>query len=595
MPEFLGACMRVGAGNTSAEPRDIQVLGARRVAFGIAASQWIAAALAFAPSLCAESGWVAETPHFRVLAHEAPGIDATTIGLAATVLERIRQQFHLVGAGLPERADGPLEVLVVPNKLELHELLREPPGSKTRGITVGGLDRDYVAVPWHEIPGPQVTLAHEYAHQLDRSDWPLWFREGRAVYLARRTPPLSGQDSRVPLVEMMDRATWLDWDALLQARADSVIASNKLFQAQAWLLVQWLAAQGTPLARLAPGHGSAALAELGSERLSTVLRDHLATLHRGGLEELAGLPPTPIEAKTRAAADWELPLLRAEIQRELRFLDAAEQQLRSITERFPKAARAQAGHASMALIRGNLDAAERFFRTAIELGDRRARTSYRYALLMMRPGGESRIRAEAALSAAMRARRADPSEAVHQLAVAHAHMLLEDWNGAFAELRKLARFRGWSARADKEAAEVVRRRLQSIGGAQAPLFGTERRPFPTLLAGMAGAGGKPDPFKPRDSTPNPPAPPTWAPHGAWIAHGRIAWVDCSTSAKTVILHSSFKRYVLRENPNSPPLLVNRPFRAKAIPCNTRGYVVRIAYRKLSERDGPHGEIVGIHF
>ena len=394
---------------------------------------------------------------------------------------------------------------------------------------------------------------------------------------------------------MMDRSTWLDWDAMLRARSDSAITSNNLFQAQSWLLVQWLAAQGTPVARLTPGHGSAALAELGPERLSTVLREHLATLRQGGLEELAGLPPTLVEAKTRAAADWELPLLQAEIRRELRFFDTAEQQLRSIAERFPEAARAQAGHASMALMRGNLDAAERYFRAAIELGDRRSRTSYRYALLMMRPGGEGRIRAEAALSAAMRARQADPSEPVHQLAVAHAHMLLEDWNGAFAELRKLARFRGWSARAGKEAAEVVRRRVQSIRTAQVPLFTAERGSIPMLLTGMAAGDGKPDPFKPRDMTTNPPLPHTWAPHGAWIAHGRIAWVDCSTNAKTVILHSPYKRYVLRENPNRPPLLINRPFRAKAIPCNTRGYVVRIAYRKLSERDGPHGEIVGIHF
>ena len=587
--------MQVGTRKTPSEPWDFQQFRATRTAVGGAAWLWIGAALALAPSLCAQPGWVAESRHFRVLAREAPGIDATTVGLAATILEQIRQQFHFVGAGLPERADGPLEVLVVPNKLELHELLREPPGSGTRGITVGGLDRDYVAVPWHEIPGPHVTLAHEYAHQLDGPDWPLWFREGRAVYLARRMAPLSGQDSRIPLVAMMDRSTWLDWDALLQARSDSGIAGNNLFQAQSWLLVQWLAAQGTPLRRITPNHGRTALAELGSEQLSNVLREHLATLRQGALEELAALPPTPIEAKTRVAAEWEVPLLRAEIQRELRFFDAAEQQLRSIVGRFPESARAQAGYASMALIRGNLDAAEEYFRTAIELGDRRSRTSYRYALLMMRPGDGARIRAEAALAAAMRARRADPSEPVHQLAVAHARMLLEDWNGAFAELRKLARFGGWSARADKEAGEVVRRRVQSIRSAPAPALAAAQRPTPGLLASMAAVDGRPDPFKPRDTTTNPPVPRAWAPHGAWVAHGRIAWVDCSDNVRTVILHSPYKRYVLRENPNRPPRLVNRPFRAKALPCNTRGYVVRIAYRKLSEADGLHGEIVGIHF
>lgn len=564
--------------------------------FGLAPSLRIASALAFAHSLCAQPGWVAETPHFRVLAVEAPGIDAATAGFAATVLEQIRQQFRLFGAGLPERADGPLEVLVVPNKFELHELLREAPDSRTRGITVGGLDRDYVVVPWHEVPGPQITLAHEYAHQLDGPRWPIWFREGRAVYLARRTASLSGQDTRMPLAAMLERSEWLEWRALLHAERESAVVSDELFQAQSWLLVQWLATQRVPLRRLTSDHGNTALSELGPDQLTASLREHLATLQEGSRAELATLPPADLEASTRAAAEWEVPLLRAEIERELRFHDAAERKLRSIAQRFPSAARAQAAYASMLLIRGELDSAERYFRTAIELGDARSRTSYRYALLLLRPGDMPRIRAEAALRAATRAVAANPSEPLHRLAVAHARMLLRDWNGAFAELRKLSRFAGWADRAAKEAAEVIRRKVQSIGSAPSPDLAPEPGPIQGLIARMPLLEGRPDPWTPPSATPNPlPQPYPWAPHGAWIAHGRIAWVDCTDNARTVILHSPYKRYVLREDPNRPPVLINRPFRAKAVPCNTRGYLVKISYRKLSEEDGPDGEIFGIHF
>ena len=567
-----------------------------RPVLGGAASLRIAAALALAHGLSAQPGWVAETPHFRVLALEAPGIDAAAAGFSATVLEQIRQQFRLFGAGLPERFDGPLEVLLVPNEFELHELLREAPDSRTRGITVGGLDRDYVVVPWHAIPGPQITLAHEYAHQLDRPRWPLWFREGRAVYLARRTASQSGQDARMPLVAMLERSDWLDWRALLQAERDSATVNDHLFQAQSWLLVQWLATQRVPLARLTPDHGTTALSELGQDLLTSSLREHLAALRDGSREELATLPPADLEASTRAAAEWEVPLFRAEVERELRFHDAAERKLRSIAQRFPSAARAQAAYASMLLTQGDLDSAERYFRTAIELGDLRSRTSYRYALLLMRPGDMPRIRAEEALRAATQALAANPSEPLIQLAVAHARMLLQDWNGAFAELRKLSRFAGWADRASKEAAEVVRRKVQSIRSAPSPDLAAEPGPIPELLARMAALEGKPDPWKPPSVTTNPlPQPYPWAPHGAWIAHGRIAWVDCSSGARTVILHSPYRRYVLRENPNRPPVLINRPFRARAVPCNTRGYVVRISYRKLSEDDGPDGEIFGIHF
>ena len=87
----------------------------------------------------------------------------------------------------------------------------------------------------------------------------------------------------------------------------------------------------------------------------------------------------------------------------------------------------------------------------------------------------------------------------------------------------------------------------------------------------------------------------WPPYGSWLAHGRIAWVECDGDRKTVILHSPYQRLVLRENPDRPPKLINRPFKRKTLPCSSRGWSVAVAYRKSRGPGGTQGEIVGIRF
>lgn len=548
--------------------------------------------LALLPSLAAQHGWVAETPNFRVLVHQSPGLDATVAATASAELEMIRERFESDGLGVAVGADGPVEVLVVATRLELHTLLREPPSSRTRGITVRGTDRDLAIVPWHDSPGPRVTLAHEYAHQLDDDAWPLWFREGRAVYLARQLPTRTAGDSVRGLVRLLEAVPWTEWSGVLAARRGDPVTEEEHFQAQAWLLVHWLASQRETLAGLLPDHAREAWAEFGEGGLSDTLRSYLETL--------AGLPPAPRGPSAlhhpgpeiRDAAEWEVPLFEAEVHRELRMLDLAESRLSGLVARFPDSARVQAAYATLSLMRGLQDRAEKHYGLALDLGDTRARTAYRFAVLLMRPGAKDGTKAEKALRFALLARDAMPLEPTHQLAVVHGRMLTADWKGAFDELGRLAGFPGWSRRASREALEIERRRGESL----------QSMPPPALAAAV-----------PTETVPVPAPPilppwkerkPTriatssrgrWPPHGTWITFGRFAWVDCSGDEKRVVVHSPYRRYVFREHAGGPPDLINRPFREKELPCGLRGWKAAFAYRKAPEGDDVDGEIVAVRF
>lgn len=63
----------------------------------------------------------------------------------------------------------------------------------------------------------------------------------------------------------------------------------------------------------------------------------------------------------------------------------------------------------------------------------------------------------------------------------------------------------------------------------------------------------------------------------------------------MIVHSPYRRLVLRESPERPPRLINRPFRDKSLPCDSRGWVVAVAYRKSRGPGEIHGELVGMRF
>ena len=549
--------------------------------------------LALAPALAAPQDWVASTPHFRLLARESPGLGAEAVAEAATDLEAIRQRFLEDGLGEPSGADAPLDVLLLPTQLEMRALLRDPPDSGTRGVTIRGLDRNLVVVAWHASPGPWVTLAHEYAHQVEEPGWPLWFREGRAVELARRIEPQGKEVERAGMLGALARTDWIPWPRILAARDQAAPDQGATFQAQAWLLFHWLAERTDAGPKLKPDGARKPLAGFGAEELEPALRAHAADLRQRPQEERAVAGPGGDPAVARPAAAWEVPLFQAEARRELRQLDAAEWQLAALVAAFPEVARIQAAHAALQLVRGRQDLAERHFGRALELGDRRARTAYRYALLLMRPGKDAGGRASAAARFARQARDSLPTEPLLQLALAQARMLQEAWDEAFQELRRLAGFAGWEGRADREAREVRRRRAQAAAALQAPGWTPAAPeaaflpPRPTWMPPAWPENG-PIPGSERSGR-------GWPPADTWIVQGRIAWVDCSEGQRRIVVHSPYQRLVLRERPDGAPRLINRPFRARRLPCGSRGWSVAVAYRKLPRGGEVAGEIVAIRF
>ena len=503
-----------------------------------------------------------------------------------------RLAFKQAGLGIPRREDGRLDVLIVPHRAELHALVGDPPDSRTRGITIRGLDRDYVSVPWHEPPGPRVILAHEYAHQLDDPGWLPWFSEGRAVYVARRTEPRTDSDPLAGLVAMLDRSAWLPWSDLLSAERGSSVMKAELFQAQSWLLVHWLASTLSNPAQLSPDEAQAVHSELGDEGLDAMLRLHLAGIRNLRPGWLVPLKEPAILGEARPAEEWEIPLFEAEARLALRMLDESEATLSYLVSKYPGQARVRAAAATLQLVRGRQDRAEEGFASALRLGDPRARTAYRYAVLRMRPGPAPHERAEEALRFALRAKDQMPRMPAHSLAVVHARMLAEDWNGAFSDLRELLRFPGWATRAGREALEIQRRIVQAVRATPQPPVVASVPPTPVSV---------PDPPQPapwEDSVEpvrRAGARTRWPPYGTWLVHGRISWVECDELGKRVIVQSPYQRLVLRENPDRPPRLINRPFRGPTLPCHRRGWWVAIAYRKLDAPGEVRGEIVGIRF
>ena len=549
------------------------------------------AALPALPSLRAEPGWVAETPYFRVIVPDRPGVDAATARFAAEDLEAVRAQALREGLGPPRHADGLLEVMLVATTLELHSMLRDPPDSRTRGITIRGSDHDVAIVPWHELPGPRVTIAHEYAHQLEDHEWPIWFREGRAVHLARRMPLRSGADPLSDLFKKLERIAWFDWAELLAAQRDSVTAASELFQTQSWLLVHWLAATAKPLARLVPEDGTEALARLGEEGLTETLRAHLDAVQLAQSDSQDPVEVVPLDVDVRPATEWEIPLFEAEVSRDLRYLESAERSLARLADQFPGVARVQAAYATLLQMLGRLDESERRFGQAVRLGDSRARTAYRYALLLMRPGQDTESRTADALRFALLARDAMPREPEHRLAVAQARMLREDWEGAFQELRALAGFPRWQLQADREAREIGRRRAQSLRALPVPSIAAQ---IPVQVVPVA-VPREPQAWKQPPTPPRPAASRRWPPYGTWLVHGRIAWVDCSGDVQRVTVHTPYSKVVLRVSEVNPPRLINRPFREQSLPCESRGWWGAVAYRKLSGENGIDGELAGIRF
>ena len=549
--------------------------------------------LALLPALAAQSDWVAESPHFRVLAREYPGLDAEAVASAAGVLETIRAQFLREGLGVARRADGPLDILLLPNMLQLHALLREGPAlgssrgqhSRTRsqlghgGMACAPRPLGYLG-PRIRAPTRRPGLAALVPGGPGRVSGAL-----DAIAVRRTSEHRPAPDARAVAVAGMARS------AGGRGRRPSRPGPSSSKHNPGFLSTGSRGGTGR-IAKLEPEAAYRSLSELGSAGLDETLQRYAAQLQQNAHGELGVRVPADVVPDAVPAAKWEIPLFEAEVHRNLQYVGSAESQLSLLVREFPRAARIQSAYAAVQLMRGKQDLAERHYGLALALGDTRARTAYRYALLRMRPGTDPAKRAADAVRFARRARDTMPWEPTHQLALTHARMLQGDWAGAFDELRQLARFPGWERRVEREVLEIRRRQDQAFAALPPPALAAA---VPVSRVDVPAPSELSPWTAPRLGSRRPSISRRWPPSGTWLVHGRIAWIDCSDSDRKVVVHSSFQRLVLRENPDRSPRLINRPFRGKALPCAARGWVVAIAYRKLPGGGPVDGEIVAIRF
>lgn len=515
-------------------------------------------------------------------------LERDALAAAAAHLETVRSRLAALGLTPRRRSAGePLDILLTPTVVSMRALTGGFSGLRTRGLTVRGLDRNMVLLAWHAPGDPLEALAHEYAHQLDDSAWPLWFAEGRCEFLARY--PSRTARGHLAWLQRFER---VGLRALLAAETPAAVAPPGAFHAEAWLVFAWLAERGGGVAHIRPDHLYDAVEELGMAGIEAELQQYMERLGAEVQTEQPAAQSLEFPVTVRGLEPWERPLLEAEIGIALQRRERVSALLAALLREHPEAARIHAARGVAAIAEKDYDRAERSLARAVALGDCRAATAYRYALMLMHPGGDAGRRAADALAYATLARRLAPDEPRYRLAAAQASMLTGEWSRAFAELQRLAAFPGWAPRAAREAAEVRRRRNRRLAAQAPPRLAPQSAPaaeyWPRDAAPHAPLPAPPKPSKPA-------ARPAWPPPGTTLAYGRIGWVDCSGGERKIVLSTPRLRLVLRENPARPPRLIFPPVKWKALPCGTYGWTVNIAYKPLRGPGEIKGEAVAVRF
>lgn len=536
--------------------------------------------------LAAQVGWVADTPNFRIVAGPGVQLARDDIADAAGHIENVRSTLAAANLSPRRSSDEPQHILLVPTVIDLHSLVGELAGPTTRGLTIQGVDRNLVVLVWHAEGDPKIALAHEYAHLLDDSTWPLWFVEGRAEYLARYPSGLAPNHRRLLLQE------WFELSDLLESSHQGTATPPEGFYSAAWLVFDWLAQREGNVAGIRPEAVDRAIDELGLDGVDFALWNHAEQRRSELPRQKSAVNSAASGVAVRAIEPWEVPLFEAEISGLVGDHEKSAALLAVLAEDYPDIYQIHAARGLSSIDNHEYDLAESELRKAVELGDDRAVTAYRYTLMLMRPGDDPDARALAAVENSQRARDRVPDEARYQLAAAQAQMLAGEWNLAFEELQGLAKFPGWADRADSEAAEVERRRGQSLAQHAVPPLADNRPSAVTDQPKIA----EPEPLPAAPPKPsNPARRSTWPPPGTTLVYGRIGWVECSGGERTIILSTPRLRLVLRENPKSPPRLIFPPLKWTALPCETYGWTVNIAYKPLRGAGEITGEVVAIRF
>jgi hypothetical protein len=574
----------------------------------------------------AGAAWECRTEHFRVISEAGP----EAAQAAAAHLEGLRRRFAALGLPLPEAGGGPVIVLVFAARQSLFPYApadsRDP--ALTRGLSLPGQERNWIAVVWETAASLPATLAHEYAHltRRDLSD-PLWLREGLAEYAAGW--PADGVDAGLRPVawghlRLLREQAWSGWGELLAAHRRSAAYALPVFYSQAWLAVHWLAAQGISPALMQADDLESLLRSRGEAWVDAQLRAYLEQLatenspprergghqaggHESGEGASAELPLLP---EVRPAEGWVLPYWKAEWHRELDHWDEAEPALEALERDYPLVPEPSEALGALLIAQGRYELAEQKLRAAVRKGSRAPATHHRYSLMLLRPleSGESPAGVEGGAAVEDRvaqavwharlAREAVPAEPRYVLGEAQALLVAGQWEPAARLLRELRDHPGWAGRSEVEFAELLRRRQQVMRRVPAPEMAAEQRsparsaPPAALVAAWRNAVPPRVP-KPKPARVEPGF--TWPPPGTVLLYGYIQGVECRASEKIVTVRTPRFTIELRENAASPAKLYHPPSRWTELPCGLRGREVNVVYRPLLAGGEVRGELVAVVF
>jgi hypothetical protein len=571
-----------------------------------------------------------------VISEPGPGVAAA----AGRHLEDVRLRFSDLGLPLRGEEKGPAVVLVFAGRASLDPYSspdsRDP--AMTRGLSLAGVERNWISVAWDAPGSAQAALAHEYAH-LIRPDVSaaLWFREGMAEYLAGLA---SGEEAAPPgrlhhLLALREEP-WIAWEEFLGADRMSAAFSRRNFYSQAWLAVHWLAARGASAGELRPGGLESLVRAHGSEWMDSQLREHAELLWAGNLRveqaraerlRTAGRREGPPEQAPSEAAGpaesipgrltdaWEVPFWKAEFHRELQQWERAKSALELLERQYPKIPGPSESLGAIAIAQGSYDLAEEKLHDALRKGSRRPLTHYQFSLMLLRPldGADASApqppevqgRALQAVSHARVAREANPHQPLYWLAEAQALAAAGIWNAAAERLSELGGFPGWRERSDQEFEELLRRRQQTLRGIPRPdglaaafSSGATRYSDATgeaVRLSAAMGGNPPLPRVLRPPPPPTPDPEPWPPPGTVLLYGYINGVECRDGVKIVTVKTPRFTIELRENAASLAKLYHPPKKWAELPCGLSGYEVNVVYRPLPPGGEVRGELVAVVF
>ena len=536
------------------------------------------------------------TPRFRVVTQ----MPAETALQAADHLETAHASLQALGVRPPAFGHEPIPILLAPDRERLETLFPASiaiPGS-TRGFFLTGVDRDYIVLSWDPTETVRVALAHEYVHWIFRDQSrPLWYREGLAEYFSRSIPLNNGAAFGAPVpvfLQDLQNEDWIPLPRLLTANREAEMVAHPAFYAQCWLILHHQAAIVGSSEVWRYENLERQLASEDSADWEARLRAHLEDLlsHTTSPTTVGFEPLDRASFAVRSLGEWEWPAHVADVWREARDWEMAEDELRRLERAYPERPEPSEILGALQMDRYDYADAERTLARAVANGSSNPRTHHRYALLLLRPvegkADAQGHRAALALHHAEKALTRQPDEPSYLLTRAQALGLLGEWTAAAEGLADLALHPEWRERADKEFEVLaLRRRRHAMRIPQPRIDPTE----PSLELGFLKT--EPGPLA------RPPPPPrkqqAWPPPGTVLLYGHIVKVECGAGEKLVTVRTPRWRMRLRERADAPAALHAAPKGWRSLPCGAGGWEVNVAYKPTLEDRSVRGELVAVVF